>query len=350
MIIQILDQQNKPKALIRDFYDFNSTRRLNDQGTMQFSLSYDSYSILHTPLKKLDKIRVFHEYDYNQSMVIFSGYIYEIKPSNEEITLFCKDRLEYLKHRLFRVKKTYTPGTMVKNIVSDMISYLDGIHTLPFSLRLNNCELTLTTEVVIEIKTSLFDALQILIKLFNELEMRVVPLKIGSEYVDYMDISTQTWSLKDGIRRSNAYQEQNNNIMSRMRSSLADDTPTMIIDDKGVITEESFETLAYEKYVNEWSSLIDQITLPKIAIDAQQEDRWDLELWDRKMTSIITKTNWINIDYTAIIQGILYRADTTGVSISFEIGDKLWSQKNVLDKTLSHLSYMVNFLAKKSVG
>lgn len=346
MIIQILDYQWIPKARLHEVSNFKARKVLNGAGMMSFGLSYDSLQIVNTEILVTDQVRVFvFTGDYNESKLIFSGYIFSVTPNDGQISFECKDWMEYCDHRLYRAEQIYNVGASVKGIISYVYDYINTIHPLPFALRLNDCTSTITEEIKMTKGASFADLLEALKKQIPSLEIRIVSDNTGS----YMDVSLQTGLLLSGRRISDIQNPRRNTITERSRSSSAITAPTLTINDKGTVGTEMTGKLPFEVFVTEGKNPSrDAPKLPKIRVDVEYDDRRNIELWDRKLTSIITPTEWLNIDYTAIIQGISYNTSMTGIDVVVDIGEELGNQTNVLDRALNYLHDAVKYLIKKT--
>lgn len=352
MIIKISDPKGEKSFFIRKLFWFSAVKKLNESWILKISFPDDVVGLEDFEIKKGYLIQAFLPDSKKRVHCVFSGYIEERSIAGNVVSLVGYDFIGYAKHRMIREDLKFE-NFSIKSIIEKAVEKLNEISILPFSLRKNDCE-----EIVsIEFKafTSLYTILKELSKKVAALEIRHSSSVDKRRSIEYLDISKQSWEVKEGIWADNAnVQQRNSKVIAREWRDNFGNYCNYRRDNNGNIKENQSsieEGLLFEKFEQNPEKMPDNLSewdgLPKIVPEVSNAEIAQLQVGDRKQIRLIAKLERARFEYLGIIQETSLSSNSAGgMDFSVKIGEKIVEQKNVLDKTLANLSVRIGKLER----
>ena len=347
IIIKISDPKEEKSILIRKLFSFSATKKLSESWILKVSFQDNLPWLWWFEIKKGYLLQAYLSDENKRSYCIFSWFVEERAIARNVVSLVAYDFVWYTKHRFIQSDYTFT-ATPVKDLVSRIISDLNAISPLPFSLWVNDCEEVIDMEL--SAFTTLYDILKELTKKVNWLEFRHSSKVNKNSSIEKLDVSLFTWSQLDWVWSDNAtINQRSSNVISwEFRDSFwnfcnywRDDNWNIIKDQESID-----EWLIFEKYESNPEKTPESLTawdwLPKITPDVKITEIPKIHVWDRKAIRLIAKLNWWKFEYNWIIQETVVSSNNNwGTDFSVKVWEKVVEQKNLLDKTLANLAASV---------
>ena len=306
MIVRISDYNNNPITILSDFIDFQFEKKLSDEWSCSFSIAYDTCSLEWQWIKLRNRIEfLYNDIDTWSSYTVWSGVIYDVKVSEEWISVYWIDRLWLMKYRVIRWS-IYTPIQPISTTLNTVYSTLNWVYPLPISLWINNSTLAISLE---------FDAWYNFLDILKKMSEKDWEFRIVWTSLDY---SQQTWSILWWVRQYNYLSPTDSNINSRLWQITGESFWNVLISKDNnwvpplLITTDTislWDNPMIEKFQSneEWHNIQtrwSEIKFPSIDVDASCEKWREIEVWDRKEVSLNTYFSSLSIDFIWSIQSI----------------------------------------------
>lgn len=336
MHINFYDQNLNPFTQICDFLELNYELGLNQAGQCSFALSYvDSH--LTPALFQLGRhIRIAHFAD-SAEQILFEGIVTAIIQQNDRIVFRAVDYLGYLAYRLIEEEWDYTSGVELNVITTRIFNHTNAVATLPFLMGTN--DLTENIKIKIPKGTTALAALQKIAKITGEFRIKNTKL----------DYTAQTGILREGNLLYNYTDGQSSNILAweweRNVSEIANRILEKDSSDNFYLTEDAdsiAEIGLFAKYVYTSSGATQTVSadtapLPKITISAERLRWWDYAVGDRQTVQILTPFDYLNLNYTGIVQKISFEMKNGMPKIQILIAEKVKTNANPFEQLSQRL-------------
>lgn len=334
MLIRISTFDNKPITLLDEVISLKYEKHLNNMGKCEFVLHYLEPKLKSAITNLFLRVEIL-EFKNDQTYVLRSWIINNIKFADSKITIKAIDYLWFLQYRLWREKRSY--DTSLSLAIQDVYNYFDLIYKLPFSLW------DLDQDVDIRMDSLAGQSFLETLKHINSISWS--NFRCG----DKLDIGKNIGKQLGGILIYNYQDLDSSNIISWSRDVGMDDFFNVLISNDWnslSISEDSQsigENILIEKYKYSPNGTDNElkpqpIKLPKIKIDTNKVDRLGRDVWDKKNILIHSNLENLSLNYNGIIQSIKTKLKSGKREVEIEIAEQyVDSHQWNLDKILGSI-------------
>lgn len=331
MHINFYDIDQTPLTQVYDFLELEFESQLNASGKCTFALSYNDPH-LSAELFELGKHMRLEHFAAGEAYTLFEGIITAIIQKNDRIVFEAVDYVGYLAHRLIEDNFNYSSDTALDLIITALFEHIDTIHTLPFILNTN--DITDNIKINITKGTTALSAFQKIAKIIGE-------FRVCNQKFDFSNQTGKTHSTlssydyldgKAGNILEWEWERNASELANRILEKDSSGTFFLNIDTDSIIQIGVFAKYLYVTSGATQTPKTDTTPMPEITLDTTRLPWWDYQVGDRQNIQITTPFDYLNLEYTGIIQKISLELKNSSPVVKIGIAENVKDNANPLEK------------------